>query len=110
MSGGTSNLDELHLVSLNLFPNEASGLLAIENDALLREHGWDRAFWACLDEGEVTDCIALVGHRAEAPDDDLASGWEIARLHASAVGDAKATEDAERLPRKGSCRRMPAEG
>jgi hypothetical protein len=54
----------------------------------------------CLDEGPVTDCIALVGHRADGPDDDLASGWEIARLRAVAVGDAKVTEDAEGLARK----------
>ena len=100
MTSGTYGPDELYQFSLDLFPNEASGLLAIENDGLLREHGWDRAFWVCLDEGEVTDCIALVGHRSDSTDDDLASGWGIARLHASAVGDSKATEDAEGLARK----------
>ena len=100
MSSGISNPDELHQFSLDLYPNEASGLLAIENDGLLGAHGWDRAFWVCLDEGPVTDCIALVGHRIDAADDDLASGWEIARLHAVAVGDAKTTEDAEGLARK----------
>ena len=100
MTSGTPNLDELHQFSLDLFPNEASGLLVLENEALLQEHGWDRAFWVCLDEGPVTDCIALVGHRADSADDDLASGWEIARLHAVAVGDSKGTEDAEGLSRK----------
>ncbi len=103
MSSGTSNLDELYQFSLDLYPNEASGLLAIENDGLLDEHGWDRAFWACLDEGPVTDCIALVGHRSDAAEDDLASGWEIIRLHAVAVGDSKTTEDAEGLARKDGC-------
>ena len=92
--------DELHQFNLNLYPNEASGLLAIENETLLEEHGWDRAFWVCLDEGAVTDCIALVGHRSDAADPDLASDWEIARLHAVAVGDTKITEDAEGLTRK----------
>ena len=100
MTSGNPNLDELYQFSLDLFPNEASGLLAIENDGLLEKHGWDRAFWVCLDEGAVTDCIALVGHRADSVDDDLASGWEIARLQAVAVGDTKATEDAEGLARK----------
>lgn len=100
MTSGIPNLDELYQFSLDLFPNEASGLLEIENDGLLAEHGWDRAFWVCLDEGPVTDCVALVGHRADSVDDDLASGWEIARLRAVAVGDAKVTEDAEGLARK----------
>ncbi len=100
MSSGISDLDELHQFMLDLYPNEASGLLAIENDGLLREQGWDRAFWVCLDEGPVTDCIALVGHRADSKDDDLASGWEIARLNAVAVGETKTTEDAEGLARK----------
>ena len=100
MSSGISNPDELHQFMLDLYPNEASGLLAIENDGLLRGHGWDQAFWVCLDEGPVTDCIAIVGHRAGSEDDDLASGWEIARLHATAVGDTKVTEDAEGLARK----------
>ncbi|QIN77304.1 hypothetical protein GBA65_00895 [Rubrobacter marinus] len=100
MSHAISNLDDLYQFMLDLSPNEASGLLAIENDDLLREHGWDRAFWVCLDEGPVTDCIALVGHRADSVDDDLALGWEIARLRAAAVGETKATEDAEGLARK----------
>ncbi len=100
MTSGMPNLDELYQFSLDLYPNEASGLLAIENDALLGEHGWDRAFWVCLDEGAVNDCIALVGHRADSTGDDLSSGWEISRLHATASGDAKGTEDAEGLARK----------
>ena len=100
MSSGISEPNELHQFMLDLHPNEASGLLAIENDGLLREQGWDRAFWVCLDEGPVTDCIALVGHRSDAVDDDLASGWEIARLQAVAVGETKTTEDAEGLARK----------
>ena len=100
MASGISDLNELHQFMLDLYPNEASGLLAIENDGLLRKQGWDRAFWVCLDEGPVTDCIALVGHRTDGEDDDLASGWEIARLHAVAVGDTKTTEDAEGLARK----------
>ena len=55
MTSGNPNLDELYQFSLDLFPNEASGLLAIENDRFLGKHGWDRAFWVCLDEGAVTD-------------------------------------------------------
>ena len=44
MTSGIPNLEELHPISLDLFPNEASGLLAVENEALLGQHGWDRAF------------------------------------------------------------------
>ncbi len=92
---------ELHQFNLDLHPNEASGLLAIENEALLGEHGWDRAFWVVMDEGMVQDCVALVGHRADAEDADLGDGWEIERLHAVPVGDTKTTEDCEALARHG---------
>ena len=49
-------------VSLNLPPNEASGLLVTENDALLEAHGWDCALWTVLGEGEIQECIALMGY------------------------------------------------
>lgn len=92
---------DLHRFDLDLHPNEASGLLIIENEALLGAHGWDRAFWVVLDEGTVQDCIALVGHRGDAPDEELGDGWEIQRLHASPAGDTKTTEDCEALTRFG---------
>ncbi len=47
--------DGLHRLELNLHPNEASGLLTIEEDGLLRSRGWDLGFWAVLDEGEIQD-------------------------------------------------------
>ncbi|CAN5291173.1 hypothetical protein BH24ACT19_BH24ACT19_17650 [soil metagenome] len=99
MANGIGGVEDLHQYNLNLYPNEASGMLAIENEKLLAEHGWDRAFWVCLDEGEVTDCIALVGHKS-GTGTDLESDWEIARLHTVAVGSTKATEDADALARK----------
>jgi hypothetical protein len=57
VSDGT--LCEVHL---DLPPNEASGLLATENDALLGAHAWDCALWTLLGEGEIQDCVAIVGH------------------------------------------------
>lgn len=86
--------DELHQLDLNLHPNEASGLLTVENRELLEAHGWELAFWAVLDEGRVEDCVALIGHRRGA---DIAEGWEIERLHARAAGDRDKTEDAEAI-------------
>jgi hypothetical protein len=71
--------DELFQMELNLHPNEASGLLTIEDEALLGEHGWDLGFWAVLDEGEIEDCVAAIGHRRGSPEDE---GWEIERLRA----------------------------
>jgi hypothetical protein len=56
----------LHRLELNLNPNEASGLLAVEDEALLAAHGWELAFWAVLDEGEIEDCVAIIGHRRDA--------------------------------------------
>jgi hypothetical protein len=88
--------DELFQMDLNLHPNEASGLLTIEDAALLGEHGWDLGFWAVLDEGEIEDCVAAIGHRRGLPENE---GWEIERLHADVVGSAGKTEDAEAITR-----------
>jgi hypothetical protein len=88
--------DELFQMELNLHPNEASGLLMIGDEELLGEHGWDLGFWACLDEGEIEDCVAAIGHRRGYPDEE---GWEIERLHAEARGAAGKTEDAEAITR-----------
>jgi hypothetical protein len=90
--------DGLHRLELNLHPNEASGLLAVEDEPLLEAHGWELAFWAVLDEGEIEDCIAVIGHRSGA---DIAEGWEIERLHAEPLDDAGKTEDAEAVTRHG---------
>jgi hypothetical protein len=86
---------ELHRFELNLHPNEASGLLIVENDALLRAHGWELALWAVLDEGEIEDCVAILGHKRGA---EISEGWEIERLHAVLANDVK-TEDAESVAR-----------
>ncbi len=86
---------ELHRFELNLHPNEASGLLMVENDALLRAHGWELALWAVLDEGEIEDCVAILGHKRGA---EISEGWEIERLHAVLANDVK-TEDAESAAR-----------
>ena len=88
--------DELHRLELNLHPNEASGLLTVEDEPLLEAHGWEIAFWAVLDEGEIEDCVAVIGHRRGA---DLSEGWEIERLRAEPMGDARKTEDAEAITR-----------
>ena len=84
----------LHRLELNLHPNEASGLMTVEDESLLEAHRWDLAFWAVLDEGEIEDCVAIIGHRRGA---DVSGGWEIERLHARPIGDAGKTEDAEAI-------------
>jgi hypothetical protein len=91
--------DGLFQMDLNLHPNEASGLVGIGDEVLLGEHGWDLGFWAVLDEGEIEDCIAAIGHREGSPEDE---GWEIERLHARVKGDAGKTEDAEAITRDDS--------
>ncbi|MBA3636295.1 MAG: hypothetical protein M3Q62_11310 [Actinomycetota bacterium] len=91
--------DELFQMELNLHPNEASGLLTIGNEELLGEHGWDLGFWAVLDEGEIEDCIAAIGHRGGTPDDE---GWEIERLRAEVSDATGKTEDAEAITRDDS--------
>ena len=86
--------DDLFLSELTLHPNEASGLLTIGDDALLEEHGWDLGFWVVLDEGDIEDCVAAIGHRRGSPENE---GWEIERLRASVDGNAGRTEDAEAI-------------
>ena len=88
--------DGLFQLDLNLHPNEASGLLVMEDEELLGTQGWDLGFWAVLDEGEIEDCIAAIGHRRGAPREE---GWEIERLRAKATGDGGRTEDAEAITR-----------
>ena len=89
--------DGLHRLELNLRPNEASGLLAVEDEPLLEAHGWDLGFWAVLDEGEIEDCVAVIGHRRGT---NIGEGWEIERLRAEPIGDAGKTEDAEAVTRR----------
>jgi hypothetical protein len=91
---GVAPQDDLFLMELNLHPNEASGLLTMGDGGLLGEHGWDLGFWAVLDEGEIEDCVAAIGHRRDSPEGE---GWEIERLRASVDGKAGKTEDAEAI-------------
>ena len=90
------NEDRLFQMDLNLHPNEASGLLVMEDETLLRTQGWDLGFWVVLDEGKIEDCIAAIGHRRGEAQED---GWEIERLRARTTGDAGKTEDAEAITR-----------
>jgi hypothetical protein len=90
--------DGLHRLELNLHPNEASGLLAVDDEPLLEAHDWELAFWAVLDEGEIEDCVAVIGHRRGA---GIEEDWEIERLRAEPIGDAGKTEDAEAVTRHG---------
>ena len=92
----TNEGDGLHMLELNLHPNEASGLLAIEDASLLETHGWEFGVWVVLDEGEIEDCIGVIGHLSGATIQD---GWQIDRFHCNPVGDSGKTEDAEALAR-----------
>lgn len=55
MAGGSG--DELHQLNLNLHPNEASGLLTIEDGPLLEAHDWEYGFRVVMDEAEAEDCV-----------------------------------------------------
>jgi hypothetical protein len=98
VTSGIAGDDEFHRLELNLHPNEASGLLTVENDALLEAHEWKFALWAVLDEGRIEDCIAIIGHRRGA---DIGEGWDIERLYAVPADEGVKTEDAESVARHG---------
>lgn len=85
--------DDLETLELDLQPNEASGLLAVEATGLLETHGWQRAFWVVLDESAAEECVAAIGQRPNGE-------WDVARLVATAVGDIGETRDAEALARQ----------
>ena len=80
------------LTDLDLDPNEASGLLRVGDPALLAHFGWDRGFWAVLDEMDVAECVVLIGHGEGQP---LDSGWSVERLKGDHDGDAGMAKDAE---------------
>jgi hypothetical protein len=88
----------LREVSLKLPPNEASGLLAVENDAMLEAHGWDCALWTVLGEGEIQECIGLLGHDRGA---SVSEGWQTLLLNARLKDDDVETEDPEAVARHG---------
>ena len=90
--------EDLHQLDLNLHPNEASGLLAIENEPLLESHDWEYGFWVVMDEAEAEDCVGAVGHKRGA---GIEEGWEIDRLHAEPhfIFTEGETEDAESVAR-----------
>lgn len=89
---------ELHQLNLNLHPNEASGLLTIEDEPLLESHDWEYGFWVVMDEAEAEHCVGAIGHKRGAGIDE---GWEIDRLHAEPhfVLTEGETEDAESVAR-----------
>ncbi|CAN5132442.1 hypothetical protein BH20ACT8_BH20ACT8_16550 [soil metagenome] len=87
-----------HLADLNLDPNEASGLVRVDDQRLLERRGWDRAFWSVLDEVDIADGLALLGHRSGG---DLARDWEVERVACRRIGDAGPADDAEAIARKG---------
>jgi hypothetical protein len=83
-------------VRLNLPPNEASGMLATENDALLEAHSWDCALWTILGEGRIQECIALMGHERGA---NMSEAWQGELLAARLEDDGVETEDPEAIAR-----------
>ncbi|MDP8978691.1 MAG: hypothetical protein M3N17_09010 [Actinomycetota bacterium] len=92
-------LEDLHLVDLDLHPNESSGLMPARSARLLESFGWHTAFWTVLDDGLVDHCIALVGRDSDAA--SPTAGWEIRRLRAHVTSQTAETEDCEAIARQG---------
>ena len=80
------------LTDLDLDPNEASGLVRVRNAALLEHFGFDRGFWAVLDEQDITECVVLLGHAAG---EDLSQGWSVEKLQAERADAGELAKDAE---------------
>lgn len=86
--------DTTVLAELDLAPNEASGLLRVRDPEMLAAAGWDRGFWAVLDEVDVAECVVALGHAAGAPPDH---GWEARKVRLERSGDEGRADDAEAL-------------
>jgi hypothetical protein len=86
--------DSTVLADLDLAPNEASGLLRVRDPDVLAGAGWDRGFWAVLDEVDVAECVVAVGHAADAPGD---RGWQARKVRLDRHGDDGPADDAEAL-------------
>ena len=78
-NGPNGGGEDLHQLDLNLHPNEASGLLTIEDGPLLESHDWEYGFWVVMDDTDAEYCVGAIGHKRGAGIDE---GWEIDRLHA----------------------------
>lgn len=92
---------DLELIDLGLDPNEASGLCAIQSDALLDRLGWTFGLWTVLDDGPIERCIAAIGKLADPTDEDLDGahdGWVVRRLlPPTPPGGFPATDDGEAI-------------
>ncbi|HEV2074918.1 MAG TPA: hypothetical protein VGR10_01625 [Thermoleophilaceae bacterium] len=104
----------LEAVELDLQPNEASDLVPLENEKVLKAHGWKTAFWTVLDEEAVEKCVVAVGLAADRRGDDRAEPddsatpeseeggepkWEIVRPRFAVPRNDRSTEDAEACTR-----------
>lgn len=73
---------------------EASGLVGVQSWPVLREMGWDVAFWF-VSERDATRAVAAAGRRG--------GRWEVVRLERrGGRRGTKRTEDAETIARAGS--------
>lgn len=89
---------ELETLDLDLHPNEASDLLPVEHEPLMKARSWDLAFWTVLDDGPIERCMAVIGHKRGGGHD--AEAWEIVRPRFEAKANADSTEDAEACARR----------
>lgn len=72
---------------------EASALLAIESQAVLKAHGWEMAFWSCSDEDRAEKALHALGKGRD--------GWELVWPGKVRAEPKSPTEDAEAMARFG---------
>lgn len=96
----TDNPKAQHLADLDLSPNEASGLKRVGDTTVLEHFGWDRGFWAVLDDVDADDCVVLLGHAQDAP---LEDGWSAHRLQGERSGTVEKVTDAEAVASWNGC-------
>lgn len=73
--------------------SEASALLAIQSQAVLKAHGWEMAFWSCSDEERIEKSLHALGKGRD--------GWELVRPGKIRLEPGNLTEDAEAMARFG---------
>lgn len=82
--------------------NEASAMIAIHHERLLRAFGWELGFWIASDEARAHKCLAALGRRRASPNEP-GDAWEVKRLKTKRTKNSsrKKTDDAEAMARVG---------
>lgn len=95
LDGYGARMEHHHVIDLQLQPHEASGLVTSRSQVLKDALGMDPLYWTVLDDGQVENCIAVIG-QAQGTVEPTAH-WSSRRLHCTITTPTGATDDGEAI-------------